>query len=62
MARRLSTSVRRAVNKWLGYDRTKLDSSWQIAVETFMKPGGSAEQKLSIIEEVNIMSLLSEYT
>ncbi len=54
MARQFSTSVAKAVGKWLGYDRENLTPNWKNAIEKFTEPGGSAEQKLGKIEEVTI--------
>ena len=54
MARHFSTSITKAVSKWLGYNRENLTPSWKKAVETFTEPGGSAEQKLGKIEEATI--------
>lgn len=54
MARHFSTSVAKAVGKWLGYDRENLTPTWKKAVEKFTEPGGSAEQKLGKVEEATI--------
>ena len=54
MARHFSTSVAKAVGKWLGYNRENLTPTWKKAVEKFTEPGGSAEQKLGKVEEATI--------
>ncbi|CAN9369499.1 unnamed protein product [Alternaria alternata] len=53
MARFFSSSAR-ALAKWLGFDRNKLPSHWKSAVEKFAAPGGAAEQKLGLVQTVEI--------
>ncbi|CAN9470203.1 unnamed protein product [Alternaria alternata] len=55
MARFFSSSAR-ALAKWLGFDRNKLPSHWKSAVEKFAAPGGAAEQKLGLVQTVEIKS------
>ncbi|KAF2496330.1 hypothetical protein BU16DRAFT_561148 [Lophium mytilinum] len=53
MSRFFSTTARNLL-KWMGFDRTKLPSIWQSAVEKFAGPGGGAEQKLGPVKSVYI--------
>ncbi|OAL53819.1 hypothetical protein IQ07DRAFT_320393 [Pyrenochaeta sp. DS3sAY3a] len=55
MSRFFSSSAR-ALAKWFGFDRNKLPANWKSAIETFVAPGGSAEQKLGAVQEVEIKS------